>query len=434
MRPPTRPAPPAFWPFERVFFGWGIVSASTVIAFAQVPMYGAVLSVFVTPISEELGWSRAEISAAFAIGSLCGAAGAAVIGSSLDRYGARAAIAVGGLVITAALAGLALMQEVWQFWALFGAGRTAALTGVNLGTMVAVGNWFVTKRGRAVSLISIGLRAGQALVPLAIATPLIIAYSWRHAYAALAVMTFALIVVPGWLFIRRRPEDYGMLPDGADASAAGAERRADAGEASFTLAEARRTSAFWLLTAATMIVFFAQTAVNVHAVPSVEARGAPREFSGAFVFIIMGTAAVSAYGWGALMDRFHVRWGAALATVLSCAAMAMLIFADNIPMASAFGVVFGLGTGGWTVAQVVLFANYFGRRHLGAIRGLSQLLSGPFAATGAVLTGWIYDLRGSYTLAFLIFLVALLVALVAVSLAKPPRKALAAEGAAASGV
>lgn len=173
MRPPPRPVPLAFWPFERVFFGWGIVSASTVIAFAQVPMYGAVLSVFVTPISEELGWTR---------------------------------------------------------------------------------------------------------------------------------------------------------------------------------------------------------------------------------------------------------WGAAMATVLSCAAMAMLIFADNIPMASAFGVVFGLGTGGWTVAQVVLFANYFGRRHLGAIRGLSQLLSGPFAATGAVLTGWIYDLRGSYTLAFLIFLAALLVALVAVSLAKPPRK------------
>ena len=425
MRPPPRPAPPVFWPFKRVFFGWGIVSASTVIAFAQVPMYGTVLSVFVTPISEELGWTRAEISAAFAIGSLCGAAGAAAIGSSLDRYGARMAIVIAGLTITAALAGLALMQEVWQFWALFGIGRTAALTGVHMGTMVAVGNWFVSKRGRAVSFISIGLRAGQALVPLAVATPLIIAYSWRHAYAALAVMTFALIVIPGWLFIRRRPEDYGMLPDGAPASAADPRRAGGAdtsGEVSFTLAEARRTPAFWLLTVATMIVFFAQTAVNVHAVPSVEARGAPREFSGAFVFIIMGTAAVSAYGWGALMDKFHARWGAALATALSCVAMAMLIFADNIPMAAAFGVVFGLGTGGWTVAQVVLFANYFGRRHLGAIRGLSQLLSGPFAATGAILAGWIYDARASYTLAFLIFLVALLAALFAVALAKPPRK------------
>lgn len=103
--------------------------------------------------------------------------------------------------------------------------------------------------------------------------------------------------------------------------------------------------------------------------------------------------------------------------------MAMLIFADDIPTAIAFGVVFGLGTGGWTVAQVVLFANYYGRRHLGAIRGLSQLLSGPVAATGAILAGWIYDVRESYTLAFAIFLGALLVALLAVALAKPPRKA-----------
>ena len=424
MRSPPRPSPPALWP-PRFYYGWGIVSASTVIAFAQTPMYGAVLSVFVTPISEDLGWTRAEISTAFAIGSLCGAAGAAAIGSRLDRYGARMAIVAAGLAITASLAGLALMREVWQFWALFGIGRTAALTGVNLGTMVAVGNWFTRKRARAVAFLSIGLRSGQALVPLAIATPLIIAYSWRHAYAALAAMTLVLIVIPGWLFIRRRPEDYGMLPDGAPAGEADSQRAdgADAGgEVSFTLAEARRTPAFWLLTVSTMIVFFVQTAVNVHAVPSVETRGAPREFSGAFVFVIMGTAAVSAYGWGALMDKFHVRWGAALATALSCVAMGMLILADDIPTAVAFGVVFGLGTGGWTVAQVVLFANYFGRRHLGAIRGLSQLLSGPVAATGPILAGWVYDVRESYTLAFAVFLGALVAALVAVSLAKPPRK------------
>ena len=193
-------------------------------------------------------------------------------------------------------------------------------------------------------------------------------------------------------------------------------------EVSFTLAEAKRTASFWLLTLATMTVFFAQTAVNVHAVPSVEDRGVSQAFSGAFVFIIMGTAALSAYGWGALMDKVHVRWGTALATVLSAVAMILLLFADNIPMAIVFGVVFGLGTGGWTIAQTVIFANYYGRRHLGAIRGLSQLLAGPVSATGAILAGLIKDLTESYELAFLIFFVALVVVLLAVLLAKPPRK------------
>lgn len=418
---------PRLWPFKNVFYGWAVVGTSALVSFAQVPMYGPVLSVFVTPIEQELGWARWETSVAFALGSLGGSVFSSIIGGQLDRYGARAAVVVAGMIITGVLLGLAVMTEPWHFWGLFGLGRTAALAGVNLGVTVALGNWFIRKRGRAVSFMSIGLRAGQAMVPLIIATPIILAYSWRHAYLALAVMTFVFIALPAWLFIRRRPEDFGLLPDGvrrdeAAGRAAGASTQDADGEVSFTLAEAKRTASFWLLTLATMTVFFAQTAVNVHAVPSVEDRGVSQAFSGAFVFIIMGTAALSAYGWGALMDKVHVRWGTALATVLSAVAMVLLLFADNIPMAIVFGVVFGLGTGGWTIAQTVIFANYYGRRHLGAIRGLSQLLAGPVSATGAILAGLIKDLTESYELAFLIFFVALVVVLLAVLLAKPPRK------------
>lgn len=423
---------PALWPFKRVYYGWGIVWASVVASFAQVPMYGPVLSVFVKPIEEDLGWSRAEIAAGFTAGSLFGALASSIVGRHLDRYGARATIVAAGMIMSGVLAGLALMQEAWQFWGLFGVGRTAALAGINLGTSVAVGNWFIRKRGRAISFLSIGLRAGQALFPLVLVTPIILAYSWRHAYGVLAATTLVLVVLPAWLFIRRRPEDFGLLPDGEapdqTAPQSGQPRADQDGEESFTLQEARRTAAFWLLTIATMTVFFAQTSVNLHAVASVVDRGVSPAFSGAFVFIIMGTAAVSSYGWGALMDRVHVRWAAALATVISAAAMALIIFVDSLPLAVAFAVLFGLGTGGWTLAQVLLFANYFGRRHLGAIRGLSQTLSGPFAAVGPFLAGYIYDVTGSYTLAFTIFLAALGVVLLAVAFAKPPRKAAARAG------
>ncbi len=452
---------PRLWPFKNVFYGWAIVGTSVVVTFAQVPMYGPVLSVFVTPIEQELGWARWETAMAFTIGSLGGSIGSAMVGHLLDRYGARTAVVVAGMLVTGALLGLAVMTEVWHFWGLFGLGRTAALTGVNLGVTVALGNWFIRKRGRAVSFMSIGLRAGQAFVPLLIATPIILAYSWRHAYVALAVMAFVFVALPGWLYIRRRPEDFGLLPDGergpgevpasagttigGAGAAAGGERGpgevpasagtttdgagatgATDGEVSFTLAEAKRTPAFWLLTLATMTVIFAQTAVNLHAVPSVEDRGVSQAFSGAFVFIIMGTAALSAYGWGALMDKFHVRWGTIIATVFSAVAMIVLIFADDILMAAVFGVLFGLGTGGWTIAQVLLFANYFGRRHLGAIRGLSQLLAAPLSSFGAVFAGLLQTLTDSYTLAFLIFFGALVIVVVSLLLATPPRKAAAA--------
>ena len=418
---------PRLWPFKKVFYGWAIVGTSVVVTFAQVPMYGPVLSVFVTPIEQELGWARWETAMAFTIGSLGGSIGSALVGHLLDRYGARAAVVVSGMLVTGALLGLAVMQEVWQFWGLFGLGRTAALTGVNLGVTVALGNWFIRKRGRALSFMTMGLRAGQALVPLVIVTPLILAYSWRHAYVALAVLAFVFAALPGWLFIRRRPEDFGLLPDGAQPDEAAARSpgapASDAdGEVSFTLAEARRTPAFWLLTFATMTVIFAQTAVNVHAVPSVEDRGVSQAFSGTFVFIMMGTAALSAYGWGALMDKIHVRWATIIATVFSAAAMIVIIFADNVLMAAVFGVLFGLGTGAWTISQILLFANYFGRRHLGAIRGLSQLLAAPLSSFGAVLAGLIRDLTDGYTLAFLIFFAALVIVVLSLLLAKPPHK------------
>ena len=427
METPRTRSIPALWPFKRIFYGWGIVGVSVLVSFAQVPMYGPVLSVFVNPIHEDMGWTHLEISAAFTAGSLFGSLLSSIVGGQLDRYGARAAVVVAGMIVTGALVGLAVMQEVWQFWGLFGVGRTAALVGINLGTSVAVGNWFVRKRGRAVSFLGIGLRSGQALMPLVLITPIIVAYSWRHAYMALAVVTFVLIVVPAWLFIRRRPEDFGLLPDG-DAPDVATTATGDSRtvvqdvEESFTLQEARKTMAFWLITIAVMMVVFAQTSVNLHAVASVIDRGVSESLSGAFVFIIMGTAALSAYGWGALMDRVHVRWVTAVATIFSGAAMVVIIFADNLSLAVTFAVLFGLGTGGWTLAQTLLFANYFGRRHLGAIRGLSQLLSGPLGAAGPFLAGGIRTFTGSYELSFIIFFVALVVVFLALVLARPPRR------------
>jgi len=415
------------WPFKQLYYGWAIVGTSVAASFAQVAMYGPVLSVFVKPIGDETGWSRADIAWAFTIGSLGGSVVSAIIGHYVDKYGARMAVVISGLIITAVLVGLALMQEVWQFWVLFGTGRTAALAGINLGTGVGIANWFVRKRGRAISFLGIGLRSGQAIFPLFIA-PVILWLSWRHAYAMLAVVALALIVLPGWLFLRRRPEDYGLLPDGdapdelnAASQAAGtATTTSAAGELSWTLHEATRTPAFWMIITAITVVVFGQTAVNLHAVASFQDRGIADAFAGVFVFVFAGIAALSAYGWGSLMDRFHVRWVSIGATVLIALAMVLIILADSLAWALAFSVVFGLGIGGWTVAQVVMFANYFGREHSGAIRGFGQLAAGPIGAAGPVLAGYIHDRTGDYELAFQLFLATMGVVVLALLLAKPP--------------
>ena len=414
---------PRFWPFKNVFFGWGVIGSSVLVSMAHVPMYGPVLSLFVKPIGDDLGWSRGEISVAFAIGSLVGTAVSVIVGHQIDRHGARVAIVIAGFVISGALLGLAFMQEPWHFWVLFGAGRTAALAGISLGTSVAAANWFVRRRGRAVALLGVGLRSGQALFPLFI-TPIIIVYSWRHAYVMLAVIALVFIVVPAWLFIRRRPEDVGLLPDGDMPVSAsyGQATSPPPTEESWTLAEARRTPALWLLIAAMSLIFFAQTGVNLHAVASFQDRGVADSFAGLFVFLFAGTAAVSAFGWGVLMDRYHIRWVTLVATFSFVGAMVVLVFADTVFLAVLFAVLFGLGAGGWTTSQTLLFSNYFGRAHLGAIRGFGSALAAPLGAAGPVMAGYIQTYTGSYRISFEIFIAAMVAVVLALLLAKPPHK------------
>ena len=425
----TAAAIPRLWPFKRVFYGWAIVAASASATFTQVPMYGPVISVFVKPIGDELGWSRGEIALAFTGGTLVGLGLSALVGKQLDRYGARAAVIVAGMIIAGVLVGLALMQEVWQFWLLFGSGRAAALAGINLGTSVAVVNWFVRKRGRAVGFLSMSLRGGQALFPLLIVA-IIAGYSWRHAFGVLAVISLVFVVTPAWLFLRRRPEDFGLRPDGdpppteGPAGAAGpqAPPRARQDEVSWTLAEARRTRAFWLLVVATMSVVFAQTAVNLHAVASFQDRGIADTFAGVFVFVYAGTAAVSSVPFGALADRIHIRWVLVVATLFFGASIVAIIAADSVPTALLFAVLYGLGAGGWTIGYTLLFANYFGRGHVGAVRGFSQVVSSPVGAVGPLLAGYLHGVTGDYTLSFQIMLGSFAVVVAALVLAKPPRK------------
>ena len=137
-------------------------------------MYGPVFAVFVKPIGDEMGWSRSTITLAFTIGSLGGSMLSALVGSVLDRYGARSVIVVAGMVVGSALFGVAAMTEPWHFWLAYGVGRAAAVAGIGLGTSVSIANWFVAKRGRAVAVRGVGQRTGQSVMPLLILPVLVL--------------------------------------------------------------------------------------------------------------------------------------------------------------------------------------------------------------------------------------------------------------------
>ena len=417
--PPRRPAG-FLWPFN-AYYGWAIAWTALVVSFASSVFYGPVLSVWFEPIREETGWKSWEIAASFTIGSFSGSILTAVIGRVMDRYGTRTITALSGMVLAGCMVGLAFMETPWQMWIFFGTGRAFAIAGVQLGTTVAIANWFIRKRGKATSFAGFGLRSGQALVPIAAAV-IIVLLNWRWAYGLLAISAILLITAPALVYLRRRPEDYGLLPDGEPPPEAAQNGQSGASEteALWTTSQARKTLAFWLILLTTSIMFFAQTATNLHAVPHFQTRGVPFESSVLIVFTFAAISAVMTVPWGWVMDRIPVRFVIAMVSLIYFASMLVIINAHTFAGAIFFGVVFGIAQGGWTVSQRIVVPNYFGRRSVGGIRGQMGLMTAFINPVGPLAAGWIRDQTESYELAFTIFAFMFLAAVVMILIASPP--------------
>ena len=411
---------PRFWP-SRAYYGWAIVFTSFFISVAQVPMYGPVFSIFLKPIEESLGWSRSTITIGFTIGSLGGALLAAAVGPIVDRYGARIVVAVTGLIVTAGLLGVAAISEPWHLWLAYGAARTASVAGVGLGTTVAIANWFIRMRGRAIAIRAAGQRAGQSVVPLLI-LPVLLLIGWRESFVVLAVVALLFVTAPALLLIRRRPEDYGLLPDGdtAPENTPGVAERST--EHSWLLREVRATRTLWMIALGMSAGLSAQIAINVHAVANFQDEGISEGLAITIASIFTGVAAVSMAGWGMLLERVHVRYVSIAAMGLFIVSMVVLIVADTYPMAVLFAVLFGLGTGGWTVSQMIMIPNYFGRLHAGSIKGFISPVEGVIGISGPLIAAMIFDATQSYRIAFIGAAAAFAVSMAAFYLAKPLRR------------
>ena len=334
---------------------------------------GPVLTVFVKPIQDELGWSYRVIALGFLIGSASGAVASSVTGWLVDKYGPRVVVALGGAALAGALFGLSTIQEPWHFWTYFGLARGSVTAGVEIGASVAIAKWFVRQRGRTLAVKAMGHRAGQVVLPI-VSFLIMDASDWRTAYVALSGFACLAIIGPALLLMRSQPEDHGLLPDGAtDLRDAPGERGAQAQvvlEESWTLREARSTRAFWLITVFLVCTPFVQGATNLHMAPIFHDRGLSEGQAVAVVAIFGMSSASSILPTGFIMERVHVRLGAMVQAVLVLTTMVLLLIpAGGFPLAVLWAMLFGVAAGMRNIIEILLLANYFGRTSLERSRG-----------------------------------------------------------------
>jgi len=382
----------------KIFYGWRMVAAGGGLQFLQSALLLQAFGAYFAVLAEEFGWSKTALSGAAALQPMEAALLGPVLGWVVDRFGPQGMIRIG--IVTFGL-GFILLSQIDSLAGFYGAFIVIAFGASLCGFFpinVAIIHWFDKMRARALSALSLGVALGGIVVPLV--AWWMQSFGWR----ATALASGLLAILVGWPLaqvFRRRPEDYGLTLDGLPPAAAELGRPAAGVQREYSAREALRTSAFWLLSLGHGFALLIVYAVNVHAITHMKEGLGYSVAQAALVITLMTAAQVGGVlvGW-AIGDRFEKRFIAAVCMLMHAAGLLMLTYAAGVVMLVAFAVLHG---GAWGLRgpfMQAIRADYFGRRSIGMILGLSSAIVVVGQIGGPMLAGVLADLTGNYRAGF----------------------------------
>jgi sugar phosphate permease len=413
-----------------IYYGWVIVIVGFLAHIASAFSISSTLSVFLKPLSADLGISRGTFSLIRSGEILIGAAAAPVVGTLMDRYGGRWLMAAGGLISGAGFICLGQARDFTQFmlvrWLLISPGDS--LMG-SIVVNVSIARWFVRMRGRALAIAGMGHGLAKVCMPVMAAT-LMLYIGWRGSWVVFGVFTL-LLVAPAVLFMRRSPEEMGLLPDGGPVEVREEvarpqkrryAKRTGADNVEWSRREALRTPVFWLIASTFGVAQIGVTGLNLHVFSYVTDQGHPTLVAASVMSIIAMMQFSTPIVWGLLADRMDN----GILNMAKCALQgAGLLLALSLPgMAPLYAgfFIYGIGMGGTAILAETIWADFFGRISLGKIRGMGSLVTSVFSACGPPFFGLLFDYTESYSLSFSIFIGMLFTSAVLSLCLRPPTK------------
>ena len=387
------------------YYGWVVLGAAGSALFVRNAAASLTIAVFVYPLSAELGLSRTIIAGSAAVGGLAATFTSPLVGWLIDRYGARAVLTVSVIILGVATltlnwadASVTVLGATipWVLYIAYGTGRVIFSSPLQIGASVVVSRWFIRLRGRTNGILNMSHSVGMVLFPL-IASVVIAQSGWRDAWLVLGTLVFVVALLPVALLIAQRPEDVGLHPDGDERDisyAANASNGASADateEPDWTLKQAMRTPTLWLIAIGTGLLFLMQAGTNTHSAAFFRDQGLDAVTAGlgiSFNAIFLGIGSVA---WGWIVEKAPVRYVLAAVALVMAAASYLFTFTNTSVEALAFSALFGFGLGGMLTVPPVAYADYFGRRSLGAIRGVTEPFTTLGQAIGALIPGVVFD-------------------------------------------
>jgi len=391
---------------ERLHYGWVMVLiALSVLATHALVMY--TFGVFFKPLVTEFNWDRGALSGANSMYMLLAGTFAIFAGRLSDKYGPRMLVTLSGLLTGIGFLALSQINSLWQvylIWGLFlGIGGSCCYIPV----MSTIPRWFVKKTGIAIGITVAGFGLGAVITP-PLAQWLISAYGWRQAFIVLGLITF-VIVIPLAQFMKHSPQRVGLKPYGEIGTLKDKQSQA-AGGLSFR--QAIKTSRFLVWGSILFCFFFSVQVIVVHIVPHGIDIGISATVAAGILSIIAGGSVIGRLSIAFISDRIGGRLTLSACLILVALALIWLLFAKEIWGLYIFAGVFGLAYGGIVLLETALTGELFGIKSLGMILGGVILFVTVGGALGAPLAGSIFDATGSYSLALLICVILVVLAII----------------------
>ena len=402
------------------FYGWVVLFSAGTTLVVRNTAASLTIAVFMYPLAQELGWSRTLIAGAASFGGLAASGLSPAVGWLVDRYGARAVLASSVFVLGLSTFSLAFATVPVAFYAAYGVSRVIFSSPIQISSSVVVSRWFVRLRGRASGILFTSHSVGLVAFPL-IASAVIAASGWQAAWMVLAALVWVIALGPASLLIVQRPEDMGLRADGDqdDGADAGASTSAPQ-EPAWTLRAAMRTPALWILASSVGTLFLVQAGVNTHLAAYLRDQGLGVALAGVGLSVNAVFMGAGSLCWGWLVEKFPDRYVLAAVAAAVGGTVALFLTVNSVAEALIYSGLFGFAVGGMLSVPPVAYANYYGRRSLGAIRGVTEPFTTLEQAIGAVVAGLVFDFTQSYEIAIIAFAILGGLTTIFVLFAKPP--------------
>jgi MFS family permease len=385
-----------------IFYGWRVVLVSALGLFWGIPIAVYSFSVFFKPLMQEFHAGRSAVSLGFTLQLFVGALSAAPAGWLIDRFGPRRVILIGtaifGLILVANRLFTGSLAQLYVFYVLLG----LSIHGVGpipYGTVVS--HWFDRRRGLALGLTMLGIGLGAVVMPTAAQT-LIARFGWSTAYSLLGASVLLICWPAVACFLKEKPEDLGLLCDGATANSS---PHNDCARRGFTAREAWRSRDFRIMVCAFILVSASVQGCVVHMAAMLSDKGLSPHSAALGSSLIGAAVLIGRAGAGYLLDRFLASHLAAIFFGGAALGVAVLWLASSrLILAGAFLV--GLGLGAEVDVITYTTSRYFGLLDFGKVYSSALAAFALVGALGPLVMGAGFDRTGSYRDPLILFFAA----------------------------